>query len=290
VESTQVPVRPPLDVTRPTTARALPSTTARGPLQYEIKLDGWRAVGGRMEDRAVLYSRQGGNLAVGFPEVIEALKQFPVGTVVDGELCAFVGGKMDFGALAHRRGRNRAKWPPIAFVLFDMLATTGEDLRPLPLEERWELLGALLEEPLPPLQRVLATRDREEAAYWLEHLLPMGVEGIIAKPLRLPYGPRARWVKVKHTETLDVPIVAVIGHPARPEHVVVQMPDGPTAETNKLVPADRAAVGRAVAGHLADPDARGRRRVFGQVIAEVVTDTGRHASVRFLRVRDDLMP
>ncbi|MFB7270689.1 hypothetical protein [Streptomyces sp. NPDC056244] len=74
-----------------------------------------------LEDhRVVLLSREGGHLEPHFPEVVEALSVLPVGTVVDGELCAIVvdehGGRVDFDALARRRGRDRLRWPVVVFA------------------------------------------------------------------------------------------------------------------------------------------------------------------------------
>ncbi|WP_435245214.1 DNA ligase [Streptomyces tendae] len=293
--SDEVPVRPPVDVVRPVAAPDVPGEHhwPSGPTRYEIKADGWRAVGAVLEEhRTVLLSRQGTNLAPHFPEILDALRHCPVGTVLDGELCAVVeGGRMDFDALASRRGRDRRSWPPVVFVVFDLLATTGQDLRPRPLQERLERLGALLPPPPTPLQPVLATTSRAEALAWYEALRPNGVEGLVAKGLGTPYIPgRAGWVKIRHTLTVDAPIVAIAGPAARPTHVTVRLADGTEAETNQLATAQRPAVGRAVAGALGTPLPGGRRRVNAEVIAEVAVGTTRHRTLRFVRLREDLLP
>lgn len=293
--SDEVPVRPPVDLVRPTAVVDLPGENhwPSGPTRYEIKADGWRAVGAVLEEhRTVLVSRQGTNLAPHFPEVLEALRHCPVGTVLDGELCAVVeGGRMDFDALASRRGRDRRRWAPVVFMVFDLLATTGQDLRLYPLQERLERLGALLPPPPTPLQAVLATTSRPEALSWYEALRPNGVEGLVAKGLGTPYVPgRAGWVKLRHTETVDAPVVAIAGPATRPTHITVRLADGTEAETNQLPTVQRPAVGRAVTGALGAPLADGRRRVTTEVIAEVAVGTTRHRTLRFVRLREDLLP
>ncbi|KOU33763.1 hypothetical protein [Streptomyces sp. WM6378] len=96
--SDEVPVRPPVDVVRPVAVMDLPGEHhwASGPTRYEIKADGWRAVGAVLEEhRPVLLSRQGTNLAPHFPEVLEALRHLPVGTVLDGEAVIWCEGRLD---------------------------------------------------------------------------------------------------------------------------------------------------------------------------------------------------
>src|ERR1700677_1463435 len=55
---------------------------------YEIKLDGYRAIAVKQEGNATLYSRRKNSLNRKFPLIIEALRELPEGTVVDGELVA----------------------------------------------------------------------------------------------------------------------------------------------------------------------------------------------------------
>jgi hypothetical protein len=66
------------------------------------------------------------------------------------------------------------------------------------------------------------------------------------------------------------------------------MPDGAAVQTNRLEPRLRERVGTAVAGILADPDQYRRHRLTSEGMVEVVTETGRHAIVRFERFRSDL--
>lgn len=279
-----VVVRPPVELVRPQPAARIPADG----LQYSLKIDGWRAVAAVLEDQVVLVSRQGTDLSPMFPDIVAVLQGLPAGVVLDGELVAWVAGRMDFAALAHRRGRDRSKWTPASFIVFDLLAVPFLDLRPRPLAERWEPLGQVLADAGPPVQRVIATTSRDEAAAWYR-LRTGGIEGIVARGLATPYDPRtAHWRKIRHTETTDAAVLAVAGDPHAPDALVVRLPDDTVEVTTRLDHVQRRAVARGLAGRLGDPDRRGRRPVLGDALAEVLLGTTRHGSVRFVRLRDDL--
>ena len=282
-----VPVRPPVDVVRPVTSTGLPPEQGPAGLRAEVKLDGWRAVGGVLEEHMpVLYSREGNDLGPMFPEVLTALARCAVGTVVDGELVAVEAGRISFSALARRRGRNRRRWPPVAYVVFDVLARPGDDLRLRPLRERIAYLEQVVAEAGPPVQQVDATTSRGEALRWYEELRSAGVEGLVLKREESLYVPgRTKWVKVRHAETVDADLVAVVGPADRPTHLVVRLPDGVVRRTAQLDAADRVSVGRAVAGRLAPPSPGGQRSLTRSVVVEVATGTTRHPTLRFVRVR-----
>ncbi|WP_162467256.1 hypothetical protein [Streptomyces cavernae] len=289
-----VPVRPPVEVVRPVTARDLPAEDhwPGAQTRYEVKADGWRAVAGVLEEhRPVLYSRQGGDLNAMAPEVLDELHDMPVGTVLDGELCAVVGDRLDFTALARRRGRDRRRWPPIVYLVFDCLAITGTDLRPRPLQERLDRLGELLRPPPGVIQPVPATTSRTEALAWYKELRPHGLEGLVAKGLGSPYAPgHTRWLKIKHVDTVDTEIVAIAGSPARPAYLIIRLPDGTLAQTAQLDSSQRAAVGRALAAGVREALPGGGHRVVTPLLAEVEVGTTRHRTVRFVRLREDLGP
>jgi ATP-dependent DNA ligase len=51
---------------------------------YEIKLDGYRAVAVKTDDRVALFSRRRKSFDHHYPLIVEALAELPEGTVVDG--------------------------------------------------------------------------------------------------------------------------------------------------------------------------------------------------------------
>src|SRR2546429_944767 len=55
---------------------------------YEIKLDGYRAVAIKYGDRIDVFSRRHKSFNAQYPHIVEALRDLPEGTVVDGEIVA----------------------------------------------------------------------------------------------------------------------------------------------------------------------------------------------------------
>src|SRR5207253_2549131 len=53
---------------------------------YEIKLDGYRAVGVKSDRGAMLFSRRHKSFNHYYPHIVDALGELPEGTVVDGEI------------------------------------------------------------------------------------------------------------------------------------------------------------------------------------------------------------
>src|SRR5579863_5279060 len=56
--------------------------------QYEIKLDGYRAIGVRTKTDVELWSRNKRDFSRRFPNVVRAIEALPVETVLDGEIVA----------------------------------------------------------------------------------------------------------------------------------------------------------------------------------------------------------
>jgi ATP-dependent DNA ligase len=81
----------------------LVSKLPEGPVwTYEVKLDGYRAIGVKASREAILYSRNAKNFNKRYPYIVEALGALPADTVVDGEVVALDdSGRPDFHALQH---------------------------------------------------------------------------------------------------------------------------------------------------------------------------------------------
>ncbi|MFD0260161.1 DNA ligase [Kitasatospora indigofera] len=286
-----VVLRPPVDVVRPGSLAALPTAAELPEVMYQPKLDGFRAVGCVLEDRVVLQSRSGRDLGGDFPAVVEALGALAPGTVVDGELVAWSGAHVAFNWLLRSPAAREREGIAVTFVIWDILAEPGRDLRGLPLAERWEVLSRLLADVHPPLQQIIATTSREEALIWNERMQPLGVEGLVVKTLNGRYRPgtRAGWWKIRHAETTDVLLMGVTGPVTRPQAVLVRLPDGRQETTlPRLTPAQAHEVARAVAGRL-EPATSGAARVHWvaepQPEAEVLLGTGRHGTVCYVPLR-----
>jgi ATP-dependent DNA ligase len=302
-----------LDLIAPRTADSLPHGTD---WIYEPKYDGYR-VRLTVSSRGVnLRSRRGTDLTGLFPEVTRsAAVQVPNGTVLDGELVAFVAGRLSFDTLQQRmaagvrRAADLARVQPASLVVFDVLQTGGEDVTGWVWRDRRAGLEGLAEGWRPPLQLTPYTADRAEAIQWMQALAPVGVEGVVAKRATSRYRRGAEWLKVRYRETLVGVIGAVVGDVSAPEALIIGQLDaagqlGILGRTSTLSPAQSRLVGahlRPPAGEHPWPEVIGSgqfgspvhvTRVEPDMIAEVGADTAemggrrRHA-LRFVRLRLD---
>ncbi|WP_455361677.1 ATP-dependent DNA ligase [Streptomyces sp. SYSU K21746] len=291
------PLRPPVDVMRPRPADEIPEqdSTPEG-FQYSLKLDGFRALAFILEGgRVFLQSRSRRDLSREFPEIAAYLREnLPPGIVLDGELCAYREGRLSFTDLLRSHSDRERLGVPVSYIAFDILAVPGRDVRALPLRERWELLGAALQDVGPPLQRVLATLDEETAHVWFRDMRAVGVEGIVAKTLSSPYraGGTWAWRKIRHSDTRDGALLGVFGPVERPQALLVQLPDDRTVKTSpRLTPTQSRQVGELVRdrlGKLTDhPDHGPVRMLTEPLLVELRQAAGRHETARFVRVRAD---
>lgn len=189
---------------------------------FEPKWDGFRCLVFRRGDDVVLQgrgrSRDGElvDLAYAFPELVElVLAQVPAGTVLDGEIVAEQGGRLDFGVLSTRLrprseagGMNIARLAattPASLIAFDLLEADGAVWLDEPFELRQTALSRLAAAWTAPLLLTPSTRDAAVAAEWFAGFESAGVDGLIVKPLADPYRPGVRAQgKVKHQRTADV--------------------------------------------------------------------------------------
>jgi ATP-dependent DNA ligase len=214
-----LPVMPPV---KPMLAKSV-KTIPPG-MHYEGKWDGFRAVVHRDGAEVVIGSRTGKPLTRYFPEVVEAVRELlPERCVVDGELVVAHGGRLDFDRLSERihpaesRVRTLAERTPARFVAFDLLALDDTALLDAPLTERRATLERALADVRPPVHVAPATTDVEEARRWFEHYEGAGLDGVVAKPLDLPYRPDARLMyKIKHERTADVVVAGYRFHKSGP--------------------------------------------------------------------------
>src|SRR5215831_9260693 len=86
--------------------------------RYELKLDGFRAIGRKAGRTAQLWSRNQKNFARRFPTVVKALDGLPDDTVIDGEVVALdEHGRPSFNLL---QGLGTGD-PDIVLYTFDLL-------------------------------------------------------------------------------------------------------------------------------------------------------------------------
>ncbi|MFP5367011.1 MAG: ATP-dependent DNA ligase [Actinomycetes bacterium] len=226
-------LHPPVSLALAKAVDSIPSESALpGGARYEPKWDGYRACALVGAGGVSLHSRQGKDLSRYFPELLEALaEQVPPGCVLDGEAVVWSGDRLDFDALQRRLVASKAGLPalireqPASFVVFDLLAVAGHDIRDSPLEQRRDLLEQLAGGWAPPLNLSPITQDRAQALTWFEELHHAGLEGVMVKGAGQSYqGGVRQWIKVKRRQSLDVVCAAVIGPMDRPQYIVAGLP------------------------------------------------------------------
>ena len=109
--------------------------------RYELKLDGFRAIGRKSGRSAQLWSRNQKDFTRRFPAVVKGIAELPTDTVIDGEIVALdEHGKPSFNLLQGFGGEASA----IVLYAFDLLMWRGKDLRLWPLEDRREQLREIV--------------------------------------------------------------------------------------------------------------------------------------------------
>jgi ATP-dependent DNA ligase len=216
----QLPLVPPV---KPMLSKAVDdfdALPAGATLSFEPKWDGFRCIVFRDGDEVVLGSRNERPLTRYFPELCEALKrELPARIVVDGEVVVPGETGLDFDALQQRihpaesRVRMLAEKTPASFIAFDLLAVGDDDLTELPFTERRSRLCDVLGAVAPPVHVTPATTSIDEARDWFRRFEGAGLDGVVAKPVELPYVPDKRVMfKVKHHRTADCAVAGFRWH------------------------------------------------------------------------------
>jgi ATP-dependent DNA ligase len=178
---------------------------------YEPKWDGFRSICFRDGDEVEFGSRNERPLTRYFPELVAAATaELPDRCVVDGEIVIASDRGLDFEALQQRihpaasRVRLLAGQTPASFIAFDLLALGDQDLTGEPFEVRRAELVKTLASAGPVFHVTPATTDIRTATRWFDEFEGAGFDGVVAKPLALPYSADKRVMfKIKHQRTAD---------------------------------------------------------------------------------------
>ncbi len=182
----------------PMKAKLVEKPPAMGDWIYELKFDGIRLIAVKTDKKISLLSRNQNELGARFPEIVEAIKNLPVGEcVIDGEVVALdEKGRSSFQLLQAREMEGRKS--PVYFYAFDLLQLDGTDLVGLPLDARKNVLEKLCGDAGDPIRYSGAIGG--DATRLLEEVKRRGLEGIIGKQRNSVYEPGRRsgaWIKLK---------------------------------------------------------------------------------------------
>jgi bifunctional non-homologous end joining protein LigD len=161
---------------------------------YEIKWDGYRALGYLKKGKVELRSRNNKSFDKYYP-IYDELKKWTIDAVVDGEIVVLnKKGQSNFGDLQNWRSEADGS---LVYYLFDLLWLGGRDLTGLPLSERRTLLRSVVPAEGPVrYSESFETGGKE----FFAKAQKLGLEGIMAKKIDSYYSPGARtreWLKIK---------------------------------------------------------------------------------------------
>jgi DNA ligase D-like protein (predicted ligase) len=163
---------------------------------YELKLDGFRALAIKSNGKAHLRSRNNKSFDESYPGIVKALASLPDETVIYGEVVALDDtGRPSFSTLQNY-GSSAV---PVYYYIFDLLILAGQNVMSENLSTRRELLKR---EVLHHLNEPIREAPRLDASLpdLIKAVRDQGLEGIIAKRLDSCYEPGQRsgaWRKMR---------------------------------------------------------------------------------------------
>ncbi len=172
---------------------------------FEIKWDGYRAIGEVDKGSVRLYSRRNLSFEDRYQPIIESLKKLAHDAVLDGEIVVLDPvGRADFSLLQKYQQTGSGA---LVYYVFDLLYLDGRDLRGLSLARR----KAILEQILGFAANVRLSEHIEgQGVAFFNAAVERGLEGIVAKRADSLYreGRRSEsWLKMKTRQQQE----AVIG-------------------------------------------------------------------------------
>lgn len=165
---------------------------------YELKYDGYRIVAFAENGKVRLATRNNLNFTTKFKTIAKTISDFACdrAMVLDGEMVIIdETGKTDFQALQNYMRNNENK--DLTYVIFDILALDGTDLRNRPLIERKSILADLLKNA--PQNLYYSQHIHGQGKESFDAACKVGLEGVIGKKTNSVYsGTRnADWIKLK---------------------------------------------------------------------------------------------
>ena len=172
----------------------LPSDGSRW--EYQLKLDGYRAIAFKTRGTCQLRSRNDNDFSVRYAGVLKGLAQLPDDTVIDGEVVALdADGRPSF-TLLQNYGSAKA---PVVYFVFDVMVLAGRDLMHEALTTRRTILE---EKVLPTLREPVRYAAPLDATLpvLIQSVKAQGLEGLVAKRLDSRYEAGLRsgaWQKMR---------------------------------------------------------------------------------------------
>lgn len=169
---------------------------------FEVKWDGYRSVIYLNNGTVDMKSRNNKDFNEKFYAIHNALKQWKINAVLDGEIMVLNDeGISNFGNLQNWRSEADGE---LVLYLFDVLWLEGYDVTGLPLHQRREILSGIM----PDIDNIRLSESFDAgASEFFEVAKQMNLEGIIAKRADSKYiiGNRSKdWLKIKTGKRQEV--------------------------------------------------------------------------------------
>jgi len=193
------------------------------PALFEYKLDGFRVLISKKDDKIVLFSRRMENVTNQFPDVVQEVKKYVKGTsfILDTEVVGYdrkTDKYLPFQKISQRIRRKHdiekmIKDYPVEINVFDVLYYNGKTYTKHTQKARRDLLKQIVKQKKSDvvITTSLITDNEKEAEKFYRDSLKAGNEGVMIKNLETIYKPGRRvhgWVKFKPVmEPLDLVIV-----------------------------------------------------------------------------------
>ena len=167
--------------------------------QAEWKWDGIRAQVIKRSDHVFIWSRGEDLMTERFPEVTDAAFELPNGTVLDGELLPWRGGRvLPFLEMQRRVGRKNLSTKlleevPVILQCYDLLEYEGRDIRSFEFKTRRQFLEEVLDDLSPAGKEIIRPTESVSVTTWKqlakhrEKSRSLGVEGFMLKHRDSPY-------------------------------------------------------------------------------------------------------
>ncbi|WP_312071637.1 DNA ligase D [Anaerotignum propionicum] len=165
---------------------------------YEMKYDGYRIVAFVESNQVRLVTRNGNDYQKRFYDIASSLINWAGGRsmVLDGEMVITdASGKTDFQALQNYLKNGKSE--KLTYIVFDLLALEGKDLRNHTIMKRKEILETLIKDAPPNLYYSRYIRGMGQESF--AAACKAGMEGIVGKRVDSIYsGSRnGDWIKLK---------------------------------------------------------------------------------------------
>lgn len=191
-------VKNPIKTAKAQLAKLVDKAPEDGEWLYELKYDGYRILAFVESDKVRLVTRNGNELTGRFGDVADSLALLAGNRamILDGEMVITdAEGRTDFQAL-----QNYMKNPTkqnLTYIIFDLLALDGEDLRKRRLIDRKELLENLMKGAPKNLYYSKSVKGNGEESF--DAACKYGLEGIIGKRADSAYSGMRNgdWIKLK---------------------------------------------------------------------------------------------